>query len=112
MYRLVENDPNFIIEGVAPLSPAMMPVVQPKDVTSVMIDKDFAGSSPSAVFLILEHEPPALVAQVLAARPWSWREGMLALCSPGRRAAIAAAPVENAPVLLDYVLRSLAGRLA
>ena len=111
MYKLAEEDPNLTLQAIPPMVPA---AAQPSVGADHLFEKntaDLASSCAAAMVSVLEHESAALVAQVLAARQWPWREEMLALCSPERRAAIAAAPREHAPALLDYVLRKLAAGL-
>ncbi|MYM32215.1 hypothetical protein GTP58_28160 [Duganella sp. CY15W] len=73
---------------------------------------ELATASALAIYSLLEHEPATLVAQVLAAQPWRWRDELLALCSPARRAAIGAVQVTAAPVLRRFLLESLRSRLA
>ncbi|MES2352187.1 MAG: hypothetical protein V4641_31855 [Pseudomonadota bacterium] len=73
---------------------------------------DLATAPAAAMFALLEHEPAALVAQVLAARQWSWHAGLLALCTPARREAIRAAHVAPAPARTRFLLESLGSRLA
>lgn len=73
---------------------------------------DLSAASPAAMFALLEHEPAALVAQVLAERQWRWSAGLLSLCTPARREAIRTAQVAVAPARSQFVLASLAERLA
>lgn len=73
---------------------------------------ELSTASPAAMLALLEHEPAALVAQVLAAQPWRWSAGLLALCTPARREAIRAARVVAAPARTRFVLASLGERLA
>jgi hypothetical protein len=73
---------------------------------------DLSTASPAAMLALLEHEPAALVAQVLAVQPWRWSAGLLALCTPARREAIRAARVVAAPARTRFVLASLGERLA
>ena len=74
--------------------------------------RDLSTATPAAMLALLEHEPAALVAQVLAAQPWRWSAGLLALCTPARRDAIRAAPVAAAPARTRFVLDALGERLA
>ncbi|OEZ96675.1 hypothetical protein [Duganella sp. HH101] len=71
-----------------------------------------ASASATAMFGLLEHEPVALVAEVLALQPWSWSAGLLALYHPARREAIAAVQTAPAPARALFVLESLTARLA
>jgi len=73
---------------------------------------DLSTAAPAAMFALLEHEPAALVAQVLAERQWRWSAGFLALCTPARREAIRAVAVSPAPARSRFVLESLGARLA
>ncbi|OEZ54749.1 hypothetical protein [Duganella sp. HH105] len=70
-----------------------------------------ASASAAAMFGLLEHEPVALVAEVLALQPWSWSAGLLALYHPARREAIAAVQAAPAPARARFVLESLTARL-
>ena len=84
----------------------------PQATQTIQSASDLASASAAAMFALLEHEPAALVAQVLAARQWNWHAGLLALCTPARREAIRAAQVAPAPARTRFLLESLGSRLA
>lgn len=73
---------------------------------------DLASAAPATVFALLEHEPAALVARVLAARPWHWRDAVLAMFTQVRREAIRTAAVAPAPARDRFVLEALDTLLA
>jgi hypothetical protein len=83
--------------GTRPAPPASVP--------------DLAGASAAAMYGLLADEPASLVAEVLAAGPWRWAEGLLALCAPQRREAIRAAHVAPAPARTRFLLDALTARL-
>jgi hypothetical protein len=70
-------------------------------------------ASAAAVFAILEHEPAALVAQVLSLQAWPWQAGLLALYPSARREQIRAAlPARLAPAQAAFLRSTLQSRLA
>ncbi len=76
-----------------------------------------ARASAAALFAILENEPAALVAEVLALREWPCRDALLALFPAGRRNAISIAAVNvaangSAPARRRWLEQELRGRLA
>jgi len=73
---------------------------------------ELATAPAAVIYSLLEHEPAALVAQVLAVQPWGWRDELLALCTPARRIAIGAVQVTVAPARSRFLLESLRSRLA
>lgn len=68
---------------------------------------DLASAAPADVFALLEQEPSLLVAQVLQARAWDWRDAVLAMYRPARRQAILAARPMAAPSRTRFLLESL-----
>lgn len=74
--------------------------------------RDLLSASARTMFALLEHEPAALVAEVLAAQPWRWASGVMALYGPAQREAIHAARIRPAPARTNFLLVSLSGRLA
>ncbi len=71
-----------------------------------------AGASAPAMFAVLEHEPAALVAQLLALRDWPWAQPLLALYPASRRDAIRSARVVPAPARDRFLLEALAATVA
>jgi hypothetical protein len=68
-----------------------------------------------ALFALLEHEPAALVADVLALRAWPCRDALLAMFAAPRRSAISiavAAAKEVAPARRQWLEQELLRRLA
>lgn len=72
---------------------------------------DLGSASPADVFALLEHEPSLLVAQVLQARAWAWRDAVLAMYRPARRRAIDEARPVAAPARTRFLLLSLEAAL-
>lgn len=72
-------------------------------------------ASAPALFGILEHEPAALVAEVLALRPWPCRDALLALFAAPRRSAISvavSAAQEPAPARRQWLEAEVVRRLS
>jgi hypothetical protein len=73
-----------------------------------------ARATPAALQAQLEHEPLAVVAALLAAGPWAWEPGFLALLPPARARALAEARAAVLPgarrdaLLLDALGAALA----
>ena len=64
---------------------------------------------------VLAAEPPLLIARLLAARAWPWRQDLLARLDPAQRTAVAGCvlPLTSMPVALALALeKALAGRYA
>ena len=73
---------------------------------------ELASAAPAQLFTLLEHEPAALVAQVLALQDWHWRADLLALFSPTRRELIkAAAGMAPAPARARFLREALSDKL-
>lgn len=73
-----------------------------------------ASATPEALWLILEHQPNAVVSAVLSAEAWPWHDGLLELIPPGRRESIESeAAVRHSPTskARDALLRTVAQRL-
>jgi hypothetical protein len=83
----------------------------PAELLAPKAPRELASAPAAAVFSLLEHEPVALVAQVLAAQQWRWRDQLLALYTPARRDAILAVQVTAAPLRTRFLLDSLSRRL-
>jgi hypothetical protein len=73
---------------------------------------DLSAATAPTMFVLLQHEPATLVAQVLALQQWAWGAGLLALCAPARREAIEAARVVAAPARGRFLRAALDARLA
>ncbi|PHV05349.1 hypothetical protein CSQ96_20850 [Janthinobacterium sp. BJB412] len=73
---------------------------------------DLSAATAATMFALLQREPAALVAQVLALQQWAWGAGLLAMCAPARRQAIEAARVAAAPARARFLRATLDARLA